>query len=99
MGINYKGDLAAFKTAEKLIEWTQSSRNVAELILLLMDQASLTQIMTIFGISQPTATADFKIIEQNVSRNGAQLSREKGLHIIGSEFTKRSLMVSALKKG
>ncbi|CAH0418408.1 BglG family transcription antiterminator [Periweissella ghanensis] len=98
-GYQLQGDLAAFKTAEKLIEWTQSSRNVAELILLLMDQASLTQIMTIFGISQPTATADFKIIEQNVSRNGAQLSREKGLHIIGSEFTKRSLMVSALKKG
>ncbi|MCM0599393.1 PTS transporter subunit EIIA [Weissella fabalis] len=93
-----QGDFSAFKHAEKIIEWTQSSRNVAELILLLMDQTTLTQIMTHFGISQPTATADLKIIEQNMQRNAAQLSRDKGLHIVGSEFTKRSLMVSALKK-
>lgn len=97
-GYQLNGDFSAFQHAEKLIEWTQSSRNVAELIWLLMDQASLMQIMADFGISQPTATADLKIIEQNLQRNGAQLVREKGLHIVGSEFTKRSLMVSALKK-
>lgn len=97
-GYNLTGDLSAFQHAEKIIDWTQSSRNIAELLMLLMDEASLAKMMQNFGISQPTATVDLKIVEKNLLQNGAKISRDKGLQIIASEFTKRSLMVLTLLK-
>lgn len=97
-GYQLSGDLSAFQNDAQIIEWTQNSRNITELLLLIMDKDSLAEMMQRFSISQPTVTADLKIIEKNLVLNNAKIARERGLALVASEMTKRSLMVSALKK-
>lgn len=46
--------------------------------------------MNRFAISQPTATGDLKIIEQNLTFAGNGLVRDGGLEVIASEYSKRT---------
>jgi len=93
-GYQLRGDLESLATRE-LQEFSARERLYGELLLLMADEASIASITETFGISQPTATNDLKLIEAELEENGLRLSREKGLKLIGDEAVLRSLRVAA----
>ena len=91
-----KGELSNLTDKRVVEEYSQNERHFMELILLIFEQAKLADFMNRFAISQPTATGDLKIIEQNLTFAGNGLVREGGLEVIASEYSKRTLLVSCL---
>ena len=91
-----KGELSNLTDKRVVEDYSQNERHFMELILLIFEQAKLADFMDRFAISQPTATGDLKIIEQNLTFAGNGLVREGGLEVIASEYSKRTLLVSCL---
>ena len=85
-----KGELSNLTDKRVVEEYSQNERHFMELILLIFEQAKLANFMNRFAISQPTATGDLKIIEQNLTFAGNGLVREGGLEVIASEYSKRT---------
>lgn len=92
----FEGDLTKLTDRRVVEEFTQTERHFMELILLIFEKAKLSDFIDRFTISQPTATNDLKIIENNLAYTGAGLVREGGLAVIASEYSKRTLLVSSL---
>ncbi|MDR2833026.1 MAG: helix-turn-helix domain-containing protein [Streptococcaceae bacterium] len=97
LGYFLEGDLTLLTHAQT-IDWTFEERLYGELLLLLFGQGSIKDFDEHFGISQPTATADLKIIEQNLKELGLTLSRESGLKVLGDERLIRQVLVSILTR-
>lgn len=91
-----EGDLTQLTDRQVVEEFTQTERHFMELILLIFEKGKLTHFIDQFSISQPTATNDLKVIENNLAYTGAGLVREGGLAVIASEYSKRTLLVSSL---
>lgn len=91
-----KGQLSHLTDKHVLEAFSQTERHFMELVLLIFEQAKLTDLMDRFAISQPTVTADLKVIEKNLEFTGNGLVREGGLAVIASEYSKRMLLVSCL---
>lgn len=90
------GNLSELSRAHKLIEFTAVERRYGELLLLIEERASIASLTENFGISQPTATNDLRIIEKNLNENGLKLDRVRGLKIMGNERNIRSVLASSL---
>lgn len=90
------GDLSHLINRQVVEAFSQTERHFMELILLIFEQGKLTTFMDKFAISQPTATNDIRVIEDNLAFTGAGLVREGGLAVIASEYSKRTLLVSSL---
>ena len=90
------GDLSHLIDRRVVDVFSQTERHFLKLILLIFEQGKLTTLMDRFAISQPTATNDIKVIEENLAFTGAGLVREGGLEVIASEYSKRTLLVSSL---
>ncbi|MFC4651665.1 BglG family transcription antiterminator [Lactococcus nasutitermitis] len=89
------GDLSSLAETHELLEFTVTERLYGELLLLLDNRASIVTLTETFGISQPTATSDLRLIEQALLENGLQLERERGLRVLGNEENIRSVLVSS----
>ena len=90
------GELSVLTQMHELVEFTAQERLYGELLLLFTNRASIISISDEFGISQPTATADLRMIEKMLLENELLLEREHGLRVSGSEEKIRSIMTSAL---
>lgn len=91
-----KGNLSHLTDKRVIEDFSQTERHFMELVLLIFEQAKLTDFMDRFEISQPTVTGDLKTIEKNLEFTGNGLVREGGLAVIASEYSKRTLLVSCL---
>lgn len=92
-GYQLSGNLSNLTTQE-MQDFTATERWLGETSLLMTDQASITKITEEFWISQPTATADLRVIGEVLAENDIQLLREKGLKIAGNEEKIRSVFVA-----
>lgn len=93
IGYYLRGNISIL-TSIKSMDWTPKERLFGELILLILQKASIKSFDEKFEISQPTATADLKLIEKNLKILNLQLSREEGLKILGDERTIRQVLTS-----
>ncbi|MDR2977115.1 MAG: helix-turn-helix domain-containing protein [Streptococcaceae bacterium] len=89
------GDVTNLTTHE-MVEFTATERLYGELMLLVQEQASISSLTETFGISQPTATNDLRLIDQALQENGLTLRHEGGLKILGDEEKIRSVLVSGI---
>lgn len=91
------GNLSALTEAHELVEFSMTERLYGELLMLIENQASISALTERFGISQPTATSDLRLIEKALAENGLSLQRERGLKIVGNEENVRSVLVASLQ--
>jgi mannitol operon transcriptional antiterminator len=94
-GYYLTGDLSSLATRE-MIEFTATERLYGELMLLVQEQASISSLTETFGISQPTASNDLRLIDQTLQENSLTLRHEGGLKILGDEEKIRSVLASAI---
>lgn len=94
-GYYLTGDLSNLTTRE-LVEFTATERLYGELMLLIQGKASISSLTETFGISQPTATNDLRLIDQALQENNLTLRHEGGLKILGDEEKIRSILVAGI---